>query len=549
VNPVRHLKADTNWDAMNQSATIKPMDEGFGQLFDTVRSEMEQPKKVQHAERKPEQQDRLERLDRDDPRLDQDFSDKTGQGIEKSAERLPGQSDGIKDSVASEMDQEEQPAAPVEAQNEAPAEETNPDKGVEGAVSDSAAVPAAIVEAEAAPVVNATIADKVVQSAGQINVVNEVPVEVQQAESAPLNNGLNVNVQNSEAGELIGQQNQGKGEGKGQGQANGLPGERVSWVQQLFVEEEGDESVYAAKQGGVVTKEASAASAAESQPNKDIDDQRINHLDILNRSTQDRSVLTGEHELNASTKGEQKKAQAMETQEAVVERFEPVKNDQAFSGQEFGGRSRHEKGSLEQILSHQGQGEAETKVGQVTRGGNISVMNTGEGTNPADMQENVDRVVKAARASINNGSARIQIRLEPPELGYLRVELKQGGGGLHLQIQATNAKAQQLLQQNSGYLQAALESHGIQTRQIDIQLRLDLNNDQAPEQSQEDYQQQTGSQQADTQDQSGGDGFGQGGSEPLSEQDAIDGEAVGSDERADSKAWHELEFSRLDIHA
>jgi len=142
----------------------------------------------------------------------------------------------------------------------------------------------------------------------------------------------------------------------------------------------------------------------------------------------------------------------------------------------------------------------------------------------------------------------ITSNLEPPELGYLRVELRQGGNGLHLQIQATNVKALQMLQQNSGDLQAALESHGIQTKQIDIQLRLDLNNDQTPGQSQEDYQQQSGSHHTDSQEQSNGDGFGQGGSEP-SPQDEIDAKALESEEAAESTAWQELEFSRLDVHA
>jgi flagellar hook-length control protein FliK len=126
-------------------------------------------------------------------------------------------------------------------------------------------------------------------------------------------------------------------------------------------------------------------------------------------------------------------------------------------------------------------------------------------TNPAEMRENIDRVVKAARAAVNQHTSRIQIRLEPPELGLLRIEIKQNASGLHVQLQATNAKAHQLLQQNTAELRSALEANGIHTRQIDIQLRLDLRNDhnshaqqdapdspdrQASEQPEQDYSQQ-----------------------------------------------------------
>lgn len=88
------------------------------------------------------------------------------------------------------------------------------------------------------------------------------------------------------------------------------------------------------------------------------------------------------------------------------------------------------------------QGESGVS-GKIPTPNNLSsVLNVGkpEAAGSTEMQENVDRIVKAARVSMNNGSARIQIRLEPPELGYLRVEIKQSGNGWHLQMQATNVK-------------------------------------------------------------------------------------------------------------
>ncbi|MBN1846418.1 MAG: flagellar hook-length control protein FliK [Sedimentisphaerales bacterium] len=105
----------------------------------------------------------------------------------------------------------------------------------------------------------------------------------------------------------------------------------------------------------------------------------------------------------------------------------------------------------------------------------------------ARMQENVDHIVRTARAGVRQGSSRMQIRLEPPELGSLRIEIKQNADGLTMQLQVSNAKAQQLLQQNAHELRAALDAQGLQPRQIDIQLRMDLQEDSShPRSSQED---------------------------------------------------------------
>ncbi|MCP4709406.1 MAG: flagellar hook-length control protein FliK [Planctomycetes bacterium] len=536
MNPVRQLKVDAHWDAMNQSAALKAPEDGFGQMFDRVRSEMEQPMQVRQAERELGQQERSEHLERDLP-------DNASQGARRSEDPLPAESDEIRDGSPSDTAAGEQPTGTVEGQNGTPVDEANPVEGDAGAVDESSAVKAVAGEAEAVAVVNAAMANKAIQSTGQANVA----AKGQQVETPVVNSGLNVKNQNLEAAELIGQQNQTKGESKGQ--ENGTAGGTVNMAKQLFAEADGDKTANVIKQDNAGSKEASGAQVVGPQSKIESSSQQVGNLDVLNKTAQDQSSIMGEHRLNATTKGEQHTAQAAVTQKPVIEVIETVGNDQAFSGQGFNGRSSQEQGSLEQALSNQGKGEVDAKIGHVNRIGNIAATIGGEGTHPVDMQENVDRVVKAARASINNGSARIQIRLEPPELGYLRVDLKQGGNGLHLLIQATNVKAQQMLQQNRGDLQTALEAHGIQTNKIDIQLRLDLNNDQTPGQSQEDYQQQAGSHHTDSQDQSNGDGFGQGGSEPSPDRSENDARAVGSEEVSNSTSWQELEFSRLDVHA
>ena len=164
----------------------------------------------------------------------------------------------------------------------------------------------------------------------------------------------------------------------------------------------------------------------------------------------------------------------------------------------------------------------------------------------ADRQENVDRIVRAARTAQTRGASRIQIRLEPPELGTLRIEIKQSSNGLNMQLQATNLKAQQILQQSSNELRAALEAQGLQPRQIDIQLRLDLRNDQTPNQQQN----HNPSSQSGSQGQSQGQGQQELDSEPFllwqDWQAEPESEQVASQSTPAPK-WQSLDFNALDV--
>ena len=141
------------------------------------------------------------------------------------------------------------------------------------------------------------------------------------------------------------------------------------------------------------------------------------------------------------------------------------------------------KNVLELISAQQIKAVASEKPAEPLNLQNVLKATPTDPTLEANRRENIEQVVKAARTAVARGSALIQIRLNPPELGFLRIEIKQNANGLHLLIQATSTKAQQMLQQNSQELQAALQSQGLQTRQIDIQLRLDLRDNQNDSQS------------------------------------------------------------------
>ena len=174
-----------------------------------------------------------------------------------------------------------------------------------------------------------------------------------------------------------------------------------------------------------------------------------------------------------------------------------------------------------------------------------------EAPSAADMAENVERIVKAARAAISRGSARIEIRLEPPELGSLRIEIKQNAQGLTLELQAGNVRAQQLLQRNIGQLHQMLEANGLPTNQINVELRTELQDGQLLEQEQgaDTFSEQSSdddtagqdSQQQDFQSEYYAAADIEGNESQKESTESVLAGAEGSD------SWRELDFAAIDV--
>jgi flagellar hook-length control protein FliK len=66
------------------------------------------------------------------------------------------------------------------------------------------------------------------------------------------------------------------------------------------------------------------------------------------------------------------------------------------------------------------------------------------------------------------GNTVVRIRLSPPELGDVRVQLQQTSGGLVARVVADHQTAAQTLQQSAGELRRALEASGVSLLQLDI---------------------------------------------------------------------------------
>ncbi len=226
------------------------------------------------------------------------------------------------------------------------------------------------------------------------------------------------------------------------------------------------------------------------------------------------------------------------------------------SGQ--GGNNRQENVPVEVVaVNNQNTGDAKVSGMESLLGASKP-----ESVESVDMQENVDRVVKAAKAMVGKNQSVVQIRLDPPELGALRVEIKASSNGITMQLQATSVKAQQLLQQNINELRSALDARGVQTNQIDIQLRLDLKNDGSGERQSDGQQQQSGresfddgqqfQQQFDSEQQQLDDGetYGWEDFEQMAESDELEAgvqEVRSPVSVAEPEGFEEMEFGRLDI--
>jgi flagellar hook-length control protein FliK len=66
------------------------------------------------------------------------------------------------------------------------------------------------------------------------------------------------------------------------------------------------------------------------------------------------------------------------------------------------------------------------------------------------------------------GGSVVRIKLTPPELGEVRVQLTQTSAGLVARVVADHQAAAQTLQQSAGDLRRALEGSGIALAQLDI---------------------------------------------------------------------------------
>jgi flagellar hook-length control protein FliK len=91
------------------------------------------------------------------------------------------------------------------------------------------------------------------------------------------------------------------------------------------------------------------------------------------------------------------------------------------------------------------------------------------GSDQADRVRFVQRVARAFEAAHDRGG-HVRLRLHPPELGSLRVELTVRGGVMNARVEAESPAAQSLLLENLPALRERLAEHDIKVQRFDVDL-------------------------------------------------------------------------------
>lgn len=85
--------------------------------------------------------------------------------------------------------------------------------------------------------------------------------------------------------------------------------------------------------------------------------------------------------------------------------------------------------------------------------------------------EAIDQLARVLRTGLDGRTSSMTLRLDPPELGQLRVDIRMQAETVTLRIQADNLAARDLLDQRMSDLRQAFEQHGIRLDRVDVELR------------------------------------------------------------------------------
>ncbi len=104
----------------------------------------------------------------------------------------------------------------------------------------------------------------------------------------------------------------------------------------------------------------------------------------------------------------------------------------------------------------------------------------------------VDYVVRVARANLGRENWQVQIRLSPPELGTLRLDVSVRQGVLNMQVLAETAEAKHLIDSRLGQLRDALQQNGIIVDRVEVEARRPASNDSSQHNGDQASRQGTG---------------------------------------------------------
>lgn len=126
-----------------------------------------------------------------------------------------------------------------------------------------------------------------------------------------------------------------------------------------------------------------------------------------------------------------------------------------------------------------------------------------ETTAPVDQQRLIERISKVMSQSTSAGRTTIRLRLYPPELGVVRVEITSVRGEVTARLETSTAEAREILSSNLSALRDGIRAAGVDMREIEVNHRemgvdYGLSNGRhggAPERNARQFARQSGSEQ------------------------------------------------------
>lgn len=88
----------------------------------------------------------------------------------------------------------------------------------------------------------------------------------------------------------------------------------------------------------------------------------------------------------------------------------------------------------------------------------------------ADAARVTDRVVKSLNTIAANRGGTVTLRLTPPDLGTLRIQVTMSGGSVQATFEASTAAVGRVIEQNAATLRHSLEGQGLHVERINVQV-------------------------------------------------------------------------------
>ncbi len=119
-----------------------------------------------------------------------------------------------------------------------------------------------------------------------------------------------------------------------------------------------------------------------------------------------------------------------------------------------------------------------------TSGANTDLSASGQSSGETAANQNVDRIVQVLRAHVGRHDSQIRLRLDPPHLGQIQIDVTMQDDKLFLDVRTETAMGKELLGSRLQDLRDALSKHGIIMERATVQMRQEVA-DPAPSREQQ----------------------------------------------------------------